>query len=845
MKNMKKVVSLVLGAAMCGSVVAGVAGCGSSKGKGPAELSLKDGKLYYTAGTEIVMDVGDKKTRSISFGDSANLISGTVTLPDGKTYDSTSLKPAWKAFGEQINVNFKSRYSEESGKVATAINSTTDGGMLKDRDVITDGGASIITNSEKFVNLAKYLDYMPNYKAFLNANPVVYLSLLAETNGENKGAMYYAPYFDGNDDIEKYVLTKQNWVASLLDATAGDANQTWQATATAKSTDGNAHVQSFMGTTGSWSVDGLDKDSHPITITVNYDKVKTAANTAGSALNTAIKAAYAGFTATESGNIIDIQNAIITANKTVTGAQLLKVMQEYIKVAYYQGNDALYTKTGYKLSDVFNGVSAAWDADLMAALGRCLLTNPALLKSGSAGNSVGGANATPIKDVYLVSARQPNMQRMADVASFVGELYGVRGMESRNLYSYIGTDGKLKDARQDAASYDAMAKFNALYAEGMVGTGASGNGETSFYKSGTIEALMIHDYVNTQTPAGFQIDGKVAAGTYAIEEGYYYAPIITPVSKWNDGQEKYMRFIESWRSVKDSGFAIPLEAVQGKPEKFSAVLNMIDKMFTTDGMITLTYGPKADNAQGANGFWYNPEATAAQVAAGTYFTYNGVKYYSEVKYAGSYAPTPTQNIMKAYYGEEVNGTKFDGKMDGENKWNTSCVRSYTDFARYVIGASLALGNKLQSLEFQMTSSQGLAGAKVVSDALTAGIIKHVQLGIAENKWYTSVPTTLPYSAAEKATLATAVNVSDFGKDYYFTNNNKATTNLYWEIIFKGYNAANYASAFSGLGLSTTTATSAAEIMTKLNEKDKLNDYVAAKNTAWSRLQAYYNAYLKK
>lgn len=776
----------------------------------------------YSPTTKLVFDVGDDAKRSVGYKP-GNYISGTITLPDGKRYSSDSLKPAWDALKKKLGLEVKDNWSTGKNKVTTAMTANTDTGKLSARDIITDGAKVINDNSNLFLDLSNYFDEMPRYKQFLDENPIVRLSLTADTE---TGAMYVAPYFDGYDDIEKYDLFKTNWVEALLDnTTGGDTTTTFKSHLEVKKITDNtsSSIESYMGKTGSWSVDILNNAGQKVEngITVSYDKALAAAINDGTPLGAAIKDA-AGNTVYdgESGNIVDLMNfAIDTTEGEVTGAKLLKILQEYIKVAYYAGttNTPFYTQTGYKLSDVFAGNSAAWDVDLYAAIGRCLVTNPSLLKSGKTGNTIGGANATPLSNLYLVAARQSNMQRMADTVSFVGELYGIRGIEGYNLYSYIDANGNLLDVRGDYESYDAFNAFSKFYDEGLVyAGGADKDAQVSFYVENTVEVLSYHDYVNTQTPAGFQVEG-IVSNNYSIEDDYCLTPVITPVSKWNTSSSydkdfnptntEYMRMINSWRSVKDTGFAVPLAAVQGNPEKLKAVLAFIDYLFSEDGQIAMTYGPKADNADSDNGFWYNREATQAEINAGTYFDYEGKKLYSETVYRGKYVPTVTEKVKKLYYGEEVNGVKVDGKMTGSNAFGSgaACVRSYSNFARYVIGSALPIGNKLQSFEYQMTSEMGKQGAAIVDAALTAGIIRHPYPKLTNdynnNPFYTLVPTVLPFTDDEKALNAQAIQVSDTGPDRFFTNNKSNTTNLYWEIIKYGYNASLYDySMFGSIGL---------------------------------------------
>ncbi len=51
---------------------------------------------------------------------------------------------------------------------------------------------------------------------------------------------------------------------------------------------------------------------------------------------------------------------------------------------------------------------------------------------------------------------------------FAGHLFGVRGLESRQDYLYLDTDGTMKDARQQPEAYRAMEKMNAMAKEGLL-----------------------------------------------------------------------------------------------------------------------------------------------------------------------------------------------------------------------------------------------------------------------------------------------------------------------------------------------------------------------------------------
>lgn len=794
-----------------------------------------NGKLTTASTTTVRMDIGDKPARSVAFD--SKMISGSIKLIDGKDYTGGTLKPAWAAAQKELGFQIQSKYSVDSNKYTTTYaNDPTYS------ELFTDTVATITTKAQEnpnlFLDLGNYLEYMPNYSAFLNANQASYMSFVSDTT---TGAMYYAPYYDGNDDIEKYVIAKTNWVSALLDSTTTADTTTLKAQAEAKGlTLTKASAKSFMGTTGKWAVMTTTSDGKSTTkLIVNYDAALAEAKDEAKPLGAALKAAgVADLSTLTSGNIVDLQNAAIDAKDgAVTGGQLLAILQAYVDVAYQKEDGSKFYA---KRSDVFNGYDAGWDADLMTAYYRCVVTNPSLLKSGKTGH-VGDDKATALKDVYGLTSRQNNMQRQSDIYAFAGELYGVRGLESRYEFSYIDGEGKLQDARQQTATYDAMDKMHNLVSEGLINIGAATANQTSYYDGKSIEAAMLYDYVNTQTPTGFQLMEGTGVTSYDLEDDYYFTPIVTPVSTWNDGRAtRKMRFTESWRSVKNSGFAIPLDSVKNDPDKLSAVLMFVDYLFSEDGQLAMSYGPKADDKTGTNGIWYNEVATAAQEAAGQYFTYKGVKYYSETFYAGKYQPTLTDNAIAAYLGKTVNGVTYTGG-EGAGGWSkdSACVRNYTNFARYVVGSALAIGNKLQSFEYQCTSDMGKYGASVVDTSLNNHTIQHPYVTIESlkegigakhyNLWYLICPSALPLTQAEAADNSSASDITGT----LFTGESKKDTNYLWEIIKNGYDTSIAVMTGCNLG------SNAIECVLSLTDYN-LPKYVENKQAAFGRIKTYFN-----
>ena len=111
----------------------------------------------------------------------------------------------------------------------------------------------------------------------------------------------------------------------------------------------------------------------------------------------------------------------------IDGVTAVNMLRTYIDQAY----NGYY---GTNRADLFIGQNAAWDADELVALLRCVVANPQTLNGT---DSIQG----------LFSREDDNNQRRVDMFRFAGVLFGVRGLESRQDYLYVGNDGKLHDAR--------------------------------------------------------------------------------------------------------------------------------------------------------------------------------------------------------------------------------------------------------------------------------------------------------------------------------------------------------------------------------------------------------------
>ena len=673
---MKKILALVLCAAMMISMIA-VANADET-------VTLRMATGYNSAKTGITFD-------SETAGEG-------VTLADGVTYTAGSLKPTWVALEEILGVKFESKYQGNSA--AKEFEYWKD--RLAEVDMVA-GSAAILNEygeNGSLVNLAEHMDKLPSFKAYLDANPIVRLSIMGNTSS---GAIYFSPYFDGVNDIERMPLMRADYAVKLLD---GEGEFTADA---CKDTAAPVYTP-YMPTEGTVAIETPTADGTATqTLTKNYDKA---------------------------GNII----AKMNEKGAMSGVEAVNMLRTYIDEAY----DGYY---GSNRSNLFIGQDAAWDADELVALLRCVTANPQTLNGK---DSIQG----------LFSREENNNQRRVDMFRFAGHLVGVRGMESRQDYLYFDANGALKDARQDVAAYEALARMHDMATEGLISKafidGAEENSSTYLEND---NGFMSYDYNQTQT----------VMNATKLQEGEKYMAVMVPVAKWFDGTEggTFMRFTESWRSVKTDAWAISKAGVEANPGALDKALALIDYAFSEEGQILMSYGPKAFIKEGET------------------FLFNGKEM-------------PV--IADATYDELWEKAKGN----------------YTNYARQFLGSTLSFV-KSQAFEYQCTHEVGREGAGRISAAIGLGTIKHPLLEVAENPWYTSIPTVLPNTKTETDMLNTYTELTANGK---FASN-KGGENLFVDIIVNG--------------LAKTAEEQAAEVTGDWHGKQ----YLALREAAWKKLVAYY------
>ncbi len=669
-------------------------------------------KLEYAEGTVLRMATGyNSKKTGIAFD--ADTAGDGIELA-GVTYHSGDLKPTWVEVENILGIQFEDKYQGNSASNELKYWAE----RLGDVDLVSGNAVSLNDYGVKgsFVNIAEYLDMMPNFKAYLDANPIVRLSITGDTS---TGAIYFSPYFDGVNDVERMPLMRVDWLQKLLDG-EGEFKAD-------KSGTLNAAVYTpYMPTSGKVSVDAVSLDgSKVITLTKNYDKA---------------------------GNIVSTMNAALQKG-TVTGVEAVNMLRKYIDEAY----DGYY---GTTRSNLFAGQNAAWDADELVALLRCVVANAYTLNGT---DTVQG----------LFSREDNNNQRKVDLFRFAGTLFGVRGLESRQDYLYFDSEGNLKDARQEADTYLALERMNAMAKEGLIAKSYIDNSKES--SSTMLEndlGFMSYDYNQTQT----------LLNETKLQDGEKYMCVMIPVARWYDGTNAngtYMRFTESWRSVKTDGWAISKAGVGNDENKLYAALALIDYAFSEKGQILMSYGP---------------DVFIKTNSDGSYVTFN---------FNGKEMPV-IADITEEYLWKYANG-------------------NYTNFARMYLGSTLSFA-KSQAFEYQCTVEVGKEGAGYISTAIALGTIKHPELAVEDNMWYTSIPTTLPNTKVEIDMLNGYTELTN-----QFSTS-KGGTNIFCTQIASGYT----------LDGATDASTSAAKVTSEWNGKQ----YLSLKQRAWDRDLEFYKSLSK-
>jgi putative aldouronate transport system substrate-binding protein len=368
---------------------------------------------------------------------------------DGKTYTKGSLLPAWAAIGEKLNIDFVDR--------ATSSDANTNAQWTRliteefvGVDLVNATGAQIGTEGVKgnFVDIGQYLNYMPNLKAFLDANPSVKVSMTSADGG-----IYFTPYFDGLNELEQMFLARIDWIKDILD------------------------------------VETPTFDTDPATKPTAYDRRQVT-----TPINTNITVANADGTtrivAKEyADNILDVLAAI----DNPTGEKLANAFRAHIL--------ATYGDQGYaKLSDVFAGTDAAYDTDELLALMYVVKANPKYLTR----QHTNGEKTA----VEVLFPREGTGARIRNLLRGM-EMFGLRGVFSRaSEWLYFDEDGLIQDIRHEQRFVDGVNDLAAMYADGLIVQNPEGSTNWRSVLLNGANGFITYDYNASSTAASLINTGR-------------------------------------------------------------------------------------------------------------------------------------------------------------------------------------------------------------------------------------------------------------------------------------------------------------------------------------------------
>lgn len=601
---------------------------------------------------------------------------------DGIEYKKDDLLPVWRVIGEKANVNFKDVADKAAnGTNAQYTNMLANG--FKGVDLINGSGQNMGPDGQKgnFVNLAQYLDKMPNLKKFLQENPSVKQSI-ADANG----AIYFTPYFDGINELEHMFLARIDWIKDILDAETTDAFDTTPVTL------GTSYKKETPDT-ATYTV----KVANPDATTRNVTKSRTV-------------------------NIIDQLRAV----SNPTGKKLADVFRAYITSTYGANH-------GYaKLSDIFAGTDASYDTDELMALMYVIQANPQYILRETEG---------AVTSIELYFPREKSASRVRQM--FRGlEMFGMRGVSSRNQWMYIDKDGEIYDVRggKDTEIFiDGINNLNNMVKDKLIPnvSGFDTNNIREELLTGNTKrfGFLTYDYNASQTPQG-QIDqGRAKDATLEFQA------ILPPVNDWL-GTGEYFHFSESNRSVKNEAWGIPAHVATNQA-KLDRILYIVDQMYNyteadSIGNIHL-YGPLEWRGEGTINYGDNE----------TVYKLHPTKVLG-----------PEGEIKKLAGGTQIN------------------------YLRYYLGATMPIGHvRSMGLEYQSLSEEGMKGIERINTAVKANVLRIAGKYQAEandpNKaFYYLVPTFLPYNEVENGIISAT------------TFRNVVTDNALLALMNNGFSGSN-------------------------------------------------------
>jgi len=582
---MKKKKLALLGLA----VVAGVslASCGGGNNKTTSTSATKPGTTVTSTTTNKPVTVPAYETPAKSRGrvdihvsysgkQGISLVKGTFyNTVENVNYTEGDLLPTWKALASLVNADIKdaSVYGQGSDAdtytaVSTAgYKSETEDGQMIDLFYNTTANINAMGSAQEAVNLLNYLEHMPYFSAWLDANPTMKKTIMVGN------AIYYTPYFDGYQDVERMFVMDTNLAKAVLDAANFDAFDT--------TINGGSNPAANVVQSGTYQP--------YVNADFNY-----AADTTVDVLN-GTKVEQITIKKTE--NIIKKQNAKLAAG--VTGKELAQDFRAYLDAAYgeYIGAGKLYEN----YSDIFVSEKAAYNADELIALMRLVKANPGVI------------SGDPNMEIEGLSPRGGANNRVDNMADFM-QIWGIQGMTSKKDMLYFDANGNLNDASLTLQTYEGVENLSAIYDEGLImgdfymksdsiGSTYYLNKYFAKTEAGGGYAFMLYDYAASTGASNTKVDG-IGTDPAKVAEGFTPAtgvrPILPPLAYWGNKAEfnpltqhlrdltgkSLLRYSEENRSLKANAWCIPTSS-----DNIEGACAVMDVLFAKEGNRIQDFGP--------------------------------------------------------------------------------------------------------------------------------------------------------------------------------------------------------------------------------------------------------------
>ena len=665
---MKKKFLLVGGALAVGALA--LSSCGGTKTRERAKSKELPEATEYL---DVAVTYSNKKVYA-SAGDTF------VNPIDGNTYTANqSLLPAWKHYASVLSDENSKWYAGRSITIRDGIEHkleqpqsryttdktnkfvTTNENLKNEKIDLYQNTTTIINtmgDAGDAINLLDYIDYMPNFKAYLDANPVIEDQITVD------GKIYYTPYMDGSDYYERFYQMDAYGVKKLLDGSAtGDATS---ATAEGRINFTANKVTPFINADYNYAAD---------------TQVKILYN--GAAENVTIK---------KTTNIIKQQNEYL-ADSTKTGADLLQQFKAYLTAAY--GDIKVGGTTVYdNLSKVFVGESAIYNTDDLIALFRVFKANPGLISNNVIPN-------TKVSTLYPFTVRQgSSTDRVENVLGFIGNLYGVQGLGSEKDRLFFTTDGFWADAATETATYDALERANALYQEGLIQKSFQDNvkfGDNAFGRNkndSSTYSLMLNDY--TAVPSKYNAKDSNNVGTNASTgyESSQLQPVLAPLTYWATDSfthgaaltertgKTLVRYFEETRSLKSESWCIP-----STTDNLAGAIKLMDYLMAKEGQV------------------YSDFCTPEYWEADSSNTSDNFKGYKLLSYGVDTTPQFSQAVI-----------------DWSGSHGVSTWSDWWTFCRGALGTTFGIGYiRTSTIDYQSTNIVARGGADALQKATNAGV----------------------------------------------------------------------------------------------------------------------------